>query len=1640
VHLVGVTIVASARPVRRIENPSWLALPATRGLSRPPTRTQLQLLPFQELDWENFERLCYRLAKARGDVEQWAALYGSRGQKQDGIDIYARRPDARLYSCWQSKRHKHLTPALLKAAIAEFERGAWAAKSQEFIICSSASIQETALQTEIEAQTTRLHGTNLKLTVLGQTELSAELKDKSRLVRDFFGRDWVRDFCVDNDRSHSADSLDAADIAILRVELRRLYASSFSGLDPGIMIATTGPSSSGVLSIPDRFVEPDVEIVDAGTTQGRPIQRAESSSAAASDLAQTNYSQSRTLPSRELLRRRVSTWVAEGDHTVIAGDAGFGKSTALRAFALDLLEDGSRFPAVAQRWADCTPIVIPFAFWVRIVEKDETNISLPGAVEIWFRKFDISDQLLTLMLRSLEEQKALLLVDGLDEWSNEIAARSTLALLNTYIKTKSIPAIITGRPGGLARLGALDPLWRQARLAALSDSQQRTLTTIWFGHLHRSDQHSDARDQHIKTQVGNFFTDLGQSGTLLTLSGVPLLLSGLISLYVRQVALPRSRFQAYEELIQLLLEIHPNRRAQAALDRAPRFAVLVDASLRKQTLAHLAYHKRRLGFDAGCPLGEARTIIVDYLQSLDGAGLPPRDAIAGAKELLSVDADTAGLVVEKAPEEVGFVHAAFEEMLAGLHLAGWKLQDQEEFIKRNAGNPRWTTTILAMLHTLTRPSDIDLLLRSMASSELAASADVVRQALVAEVIFGDFRCSPRLRAELTPDFFRLVTNETWFPHRETLLRLILEAAASSRSGELVRGKPHEWFPDPITFRGHVYPALKHWPKDTARELLWLGLFNDREENKHAASATIAEAFADDAGVGDRLYALCHTVADAETLCAAMEALMQGWWDFDRQKELIAAARQSAHPSLRMVGIRGRIKANLQDSDDLDEVLTMSRSARGSLATGHTLLMQTLAAGWPNDPKIIAACLIAANKHGPRTGIEHDVAKRYLLRFSQTDPDLDSKVAALIRDDEFFFTPSFEMGYMPGSYGPEVRAALDFQLDRMNVHFHNDIAHLAVMSGSDHAKQRLIAMLAVDDDWAFWPVYGLLAGWGMKDGEAAAALLSAADRPAAGAQYFAHHLPEIILDKARCREKLLDIARLEKVERLDFLIAGFARLGIPTDDAEVMAAILKHEFSARGVFDATASLISGFGAHPVIREIALKRLRELDAPWEVLVQVYAGDEEIRAILSRYLSSLPASLRGVLVSLLGRRAADDSALADRLLQYRLDSNSAVRTASAIAYYEAVAAEPIRRSAAIVQLKTDVAAIGPQMDMIRQAALAGFIALDKVSVFRDLPDWQPERKLSVDVFVLDNNRQILAYIAKYWDRLTAALDPDLLARISRHAQHEWWCWDHLAPYISESPSLRTDFLAYCSREPKVLSSRSIEALARELPRSSLLREHSLRSLANGPQDVNASPFDHHRRELVVGRIFGRQFAHEVAIREQLENHVMFRRSAAIVGLSIAWKDSPVLVAEHARFRASDGRNMGYIWPDVAYLASVVGSREDFCRFLSHLLDTCTGYLWEFLPFCIEPIVERIKSDDGVASALIQQVKSTSRGSEKASLPKLLALANRTDDELRQWCEKEFAKQSEHTSLPEFGLDVSSGDVRPVAHAILDALSPNQ
>jgi hypothetical protein len=181
------------------------------------------------------------------------------------------------------------------------------------------------------------------------------------------------------------------------------------------------------------------------------------------------------------------------------------------------------------------------------------------------------------------------------------------------------------------------------------------------------------------------------------------------------------------------------------------------------------------------------------------------------------------------------------------------------------------------------------------------------------------------------------------------------------------------------------------------------------------------------------------------------------------------------------------------------------------------------------------------------------------------------------------------------------AAIDDHLVCLEKFRTNDIAHLAVTTKSARAKALLLELLndPEQSNWIFWPVWGLLTGWGMRDAEVRAALEPLAELPPDKVQFIAHHLSEIVPDRARCREILLKVARLINLQRLDFLASGFQRAGSDHTDEEVVEALLNHDLTRRGVFDAAGELIEGFGKHSKVRALALARIKRSmrhGVPW------------------------------------------------------------------------------------------------------------------------------------------------------------------------------------------------------------------------------------------------------------------------------------------------------------------------------------------------------------------------------------------------------------------------------------------------------------
>jgi hypothetical protein len=475
----------------------------------PPVEARQQVLPFECLAWENFERLCLRLAMGRGEVvhsadhegaaadgrgsARDARLYGVRGQDQQGIDLYVRlaevpdgRSPQRRYLCLQSRRIAKLTAAKLKKAVSDFLAGIWPPSCRVFVYATSLPAVRAELADEIRIQTERLRHEGIEFEVWDAELMSPWLKDKPSLVYDFFGRTWAKSFCDSEAVDRLGTRLDAGQVGELRDQLQRFYTAMFDVTDSGMI----GLRQANVprLAVRDRFILPDVLVAapparrriavpgaaaglpgspglasqgDAGVVgtwdqqahaarYGRARLPAASAVQVAGDADSPTHDgggpRSPFAGTAPAVRTDPDTWLASGDRHVLVGAPGSGKTTFLRHLVLDMLSDSPALTAWTRRLGNRLPVWLPFHFFTwRQARYQGKNASVEATLQAWLEQHDAAS-LWPLVEVALLDERLLLIIDGLDEWVSESAGRSAVMGLETFLGVRKVPALVSARP------------------------------------------------------------------------------------------------------------------------------------------------------------------------------------------------------------------------------------------------------------------------------------------------------------------------------------------------------------------------------------------------------------------------------------------------------------------------------------------------------------------------------------------------------------------------------------------------------------------------------------------------------------------------------------------------------------------------------------------------------------------------------------------------------------------------------------------------------------------------------------------------------------------------------------------------------------------------------------------------------------------------------------------------------------------------------------------------------------------------------------------------------------------------------------------------------------------------------------------
>lgn len=161
---------------------------------KPPLDSNHQDLPLKEMIWEDFEKLCLKLVEEySGFSISDCEIYGSKGQKQEGIDIFARNEEN--FQTFQCKRYQTISPSKLDIILKEFEDGEWFSKCEKFTLCITVDFDDVKLQNKFEQIKKYYHSKGKIIEKWDFSSLNRILKNFPEIVYDFFGTEWCKKFC-----------------------------------------------------------------------------------------------------------------------------------------------------------------------------------------------------------------------------------------------------------------------------------------------------------------------------------------------------------------------------------------------------------------------------------------------------------------------------------------------------------------------------------------------------------------------------------------------------------------------------------------------------------------------------------------------------------------------------------------------------------------------------------------------------------------------------------------------------------------------------------------------------------------------------------------------------------------------------------------------------------------------------------------------------------------------------------------------------------------------------------------------------------------------------------------------------------------------------------------------------------------------------------------------------------------------------------------------------------------------------------------------------------------------------------------------------------------------------------------------------
>lgn len=1611
------------------ESLSYLLTPSNSKIN-PPTNTKKSDLPIEDLSWEDFEKLCLKLIEIDYSIDD-CEIYGIKGQKQNGIDIFAKKDNGK-YSSSQCKKYKSLTVANFTKAVNLFKKEIWYTKSDEFIFCTTFEMNKTQLQDKFNSLKTELKKDGVNLIKWDKIQICKILKGQPQIVYDFFGRNWVELFNGPEFLNSISlnRKLDANEVINFRKELYNFYSIIFNTHDSGIGIQQL---KSELFPIQDRFIMPDAyEYYKASTNTNENIEK---------EQFNLNYNKliNEVLPENEedvsinflnklknrkdnyvdsFIKNRINidSVITKNNRSIIIGDPGTGKSTLLRNLVLDILAEKPKFLVTAENWGKYLPIWMPFAFVTKNL-KENNNLSISDLLRMWFKAYE-KESLFKIINNVLGDERLILIIDGVDELSDISSAQNAITKIEIHSSLANTRTIYSSRPYGYKLLKDSFSRVNEVHLLPFSEDQQRKFIRFWIEKWLISINKFDST--YANKLTTEFLKDLNNSPELKYLAETPLLLSILTSQRLRESALPNNKIKALEKITEHLITIHPNKRRVSAniTDNKKYNFDLIDV------FQELAIHIQTNINDGVIEKTEAKKIIENYLIRLLGFNVP--EAKKHSQDIFDIGANEYGLIIEKTNTEIAFTHRLFQEYLAAKYL--YESDDQYiEIISTYGGVPLWHQ-VIKLYFSLIPQSKIKYYEKSIeyiGVNNTNKSYKQLIEFLKYDIVLTSNNSPIKLASEYLHKIIPLFEYESNDDIKNTYWDIILNSLNNIKLKNEVKEYLFQYFPNFYKYSDYRLFAIgkldiKYFNSDIG-DFLLKTLINGNTHQKSDASSIIKK-FLKNKDFLKRVLNLIDNVSNPEVLSYLINCIISKNVNKGIKEQILKKFENAEDKKILLFIIKLKVHLDCHNLKDFENFIQFQNSL------GYQFdeeVFNIFINGWPKNEQLfkIAFNSIGRGFNNADITIGTENSWKILLHCFNDKKQVLERIINEITNEEYpfigFSTTHKLWSYFSHYYknNKELTTVADKWIQKQEFRS-PEIAFASQIGRTDSSKKFLINFLP-KASFSHWITMGLIEGW--KDDLEVINYLKSYFEGNNKNKYASFGYLDIVYanDKKKGIQILEDYINQPESINIDRAITALIKLDKDYFRQNLLKKVIENDIESMIKNDVINryqniiyAILDNFSQEEIVKNYALNSIVKDKKNLHLIIEFYPDEIElINNILNKSIS-IGIDFQLKLLNKFQENNIIDLEILNKLSEFNSASEEICMSTAGVAYFKQIQSKNPKEIIRICKEK--VFYRGFDYEIHRQVAFCGYLITNNLSDYFSLEEEGSKNKANPEISYVSSSKKISDSVIDLFINNFETIFKEIKGdfnRIQRFGgkdnQNLWSFWAGNSTKNSPTYSYIINYIK--ENESEITNLNLLDFLNRTIPHSKLLKNICLRLIKRK---------DSYGNDYLISSILGENFNKDESVYKELIkiNDIHFDANK-IVALCIGWPDDKILKGIFDKIKNKEYRGNKSV---IYHLKFIFRDNNNIIDFLSMVFNDSNDRYYEHMHF-IKPLLARVGKDSKLQNRIKKELLKAETINAKISFYSLLENFNSIDIEIMDW--RNSKKQL--IDLEKYGYDVMKNEI---------------